>query len=134
MPAEVCSLRSDVVCVRASDRVEVRFTRGIPQLFEGQAAGLISTLAQSDSEWLFPSHAPTGHLIARTMQMFFYRQALPLPRVLHNSALWEKLKDHSATEVAIFFGKSTGWVESVKKRLHSVDPAHRAYIAQVAER
>ena len=134
MPAEVCSLRRSVVSVRSPNRVEVRFAHGIPQLFEGHAARLLINLAQSDSVWLFPSHALSGHLVAGTMKFFFRQHALPLPRVLHNSALWEKLEDHSVTELALILGKTTSWVECVKTRLNPIDPAHRAYISQVAAR
>jgi hypothetical protein len=133
MPAEVCSLEGHVVSVCGPDRVEVRFERGIPQLFEGQAARLITTLAESDPRWLFPSHAQTGHLTPGTMKVYFRRLGLPGPRVLHNSALWEKLKDQSAVEVANILGMSPIWVEDVRKRLHPVDPAHRAYVAQLAK-
>jgi hypothetical protein len=134
MPAEFCSLRSEAVRVLSQDQVEIRFAQGIPQLFDGLAASLIITLAQSDSDWLFPSRSPIGHLVPNSMQRFFYRHALPLPRVLHNSALWEKLKEHSAAEMALSLGRSAMWIWHIGERLHPVDPAHRAYIAQLAER
>jgi hypothetical protein len=53
--------------------------------------------------------------------------------VLHNSALWEKLKERSAVEVAAILGRSPGWVEAVRERLHPIDPAHRAYLAQLGQ-
>jgi hypothetical protein len=132
MPADLCALTRDVVTLREPDRVEVRFASGIAQLFDGQAARVITNLVQSDSQWLFPSQSQSGHLAPGTIKWYFAELELPGPRLLHSSGLWEKLKDHSAVELAVMLGKSASWVEYLKQRLNPVDPAHRAYMAQVA--